>query len=287
MSLSLSQQNLNASAPTPPFLTGHAVRLAARKGLLTTHTAGLAPGFVQGNVAILPRNLASDFEAFCKANPKPCPLLAVGKEGNPFLPTLGADCDIRTDVPHYRLWRDGKVVAEVDDIQDVWRDDLISFVLGCSFSFEDALITAGFAIRHQEEGRNVPMYRTNIACTPKGPFHGPMVVSMRPFLERDVDRVVAITARFPAVHGAPVHIGAPETIGIVDLQRPDFGDAVSVYADEEPVFWACGVTPQSIIMAAKPAFAITHAPGCMLVTDKRNEDYSVNSILTTTGATDA
>lgn len=250
-------------------------RLACRNDGFAGHTSGLAPGFVQGNLAILPASLAADFMLFCHLNPKPCPLVGVSERGNPHIPSLGEDLDIRTDLPKYRLWKDGELVEEVSDIRAHWREDLVAFIIGCSFSFEEALLADGLGIRHIEEGRNVPMYRTNLPCTPSRHFSGPMVVSMRPFVPADAIRAIQITTRFPSVHGAPVHIGHPGLIGIEDLGQPDYGEAVSVKNDELPVFWACGVTPQSVIRDAKPAFAITHAPGCMLVTDRRNTEFSI------------
>lgn len=262
-------------APHASAKTGQAARLLARSGAQSGPTAGLAPGFVQANLAILPADLAGDFLRFCQRNPKPCPLLAVSEPGDPRLPELGADLDLRTDVPRYRIWRDGVCVAEPTDLAAHWRDDLVAFALGCSFSFEEALLAEGLEVRHIALGRNVPMYRTSLACAPAGPFAGPMVVSMRPFSPADAIRAVQITSRFPAVHGAPVHLARPELIGIADLARPDYGDAVPVGADELPVFWACGVTPQAVIAAARPAFAITHAPGCMLVTDLLNARLAV------------
>lgn len=256
--------------PTPALATGLAVRLAARAGALAGQTSGLARGFVQANLAILPTDLAGDFLRFCLANPKPCPVLAVSEPGDPRLPALGADLDVRTDVPGYRIWRDGELEAEVADISTVWRDDLVTFALGCSFSFEEALIEDGLDVRHVSCGSNVPMYRTSIPCVPAGPFAGPLVVTMRPFKPADAIRATQITSRYPAVHGAPVHIARPDLIGIADLARPDYGDPVPIGPDEIPVFWACGVTPQAVIAAAKPPFAITHAPGRMLVSDLRN-----------------
>jgi len=250
--------------------TGIAARRMIRKGDFRGPTAGFAPGFVQGNLAILPADLASDFHRFCQANPKPCPVLAVSDRGDPRIPSLGEDLDIRTDLPGYRIWRDGELVEEVPDVRAHWRDDLVSFVLGCSFSFEQALTEAGIELRHISSGCNVPMYRTSVATVPAGPFRGPLVVSMRPMKPADAIRAVQITSRFPSVHGAPVHIGFPEAIGIRDLAKPDYGDAVEVRAGELPVFWACGVTPQSVIAAVKPPFCITHAPGSMLVTDLLN-----------------
>jgi uncharacterized protein YcsI (UPF0317 family) len=235
----------------------------------------MAPGYVQGNLAILPKALADDFHRFCHRNPKPCPLLAASEPGDPHLPSLGADLDIRTDIPCYRVWRHGELVDEVDDLRQIWRDDLVSFVLGCSFSFEEALIENGLEVRHIARGSNVPMYRTSIQTAPAGPFHGPMVVSMRPYKPADAIRAIQVTSRFPSVHGAPVHIGKPGMIGIEDIARPDYGDAVPVRDDEFPVFWACGVTPQSVIATVKPEFSITHAPGYMLVTDLLNARLAV------------
>lgn len=253
-----------------PAETGLAARLAIRRGAHRGPTAGLAPGHVQANLAILPAALAGDFLRFCQRNPKPCPLLAVSDPGDPRLPELGADLDIRTDVPRYRIWEEGELVAEVDDLDAYWRDDLVSFLLGCSFSFEEALLAEGLPIRHIEQGCNVAMYRTNVPTTPAGPFAGKLVVSMRPMRPAQAIRAIQVTSRFPAVHGAPVHLGMPEAIGITDLGSPDYGDPVAVHAGEMPVFWACGVTPQSVIAASRPAFAITHAPGSMLVTDLLN-----------------
>ncbi|CDN89320.1 hypothetical protein BN948_03757 [Hydrogenophaga intermedia] len=250
------------------------VRGDIRRGEWTRHTSGLADELVQGNVVILPRALADDFLLFCQRNPKPCPLLAVGAPGDPSLPGLGEGIDIRSDLPRYRVWREGELVDEPTDITALWREDLVTFVIGCSFSFEQALMNAGLRLRHVDEGRNVAMYRTRLATTPAGPFAGPMVVSMRPFKAADAARAVEITSRFPDVHGAPVHVGDPALIGIDDLSRPDYGDAVAVLPDEVPVFWACGVTPQAAIAQARPPFCITHAPGAMLITDLLNQQLA-------------
>jgi uncharacterized protein YcsI (UPF0317 family) len=246
------------------------IRRAIRAGQYRKHTAGLAPGYVQGNVCILPREYADDFREFCERNPKPCPLLAVSEPGDPRLPALGADLDIRTDVPSYRIFRDGKQERDVVNLVELWRDDLVSFVLGCSFSFEEALVEAGVPLKHISRGTGVPMYRTSIATTPAGPFHGPMVVSMRPLKPADAIRAIEITSRYPRVHGSPVHIGLPQMIGIEDLAEPWAGDATEVRADELPVFWACGITPQSVVLEARPSLCITHSPGHMLVTDLTN-----------------
>ena len=234
------------------------------------HTSGLADRHVQGNVVILPRDAAADFLRYCQANPKPCPVLAVGEPGDASLPTLGAGIDIRRDVPRYRVWRHGALESEVRDIAGLWQDDFVAFVLGCSFSFEQALLDEGLPLRHVAQGRNVAMFRTNRPTVPAGPFSGPLVVTMRPFKAADAIRAIQITSRFPAVHGAPVHLGDPAQIGIRDLARPDYGDACEVHADEIPVFWACGVTPQAALEQARLPLAITHAPGCMLVTDLLN-----------------
>ncbi len=249
-------------------------RLTYRSGRVDV-TAGVAPGYVQGNLAILPESLAASFHRFCQLNPKPCPIIGMSEVGDPRIPALGIDLDIRTDIPRYRVWRDGQLTEEPTDIMAHWRDDLVAFVIGCSFSFEEALIADGLRIRHIDEQRNVPMYRTSIACKSAGPFEGRMVVSMRPFKPAEAIRAIQITTRFPSVHGAPVHIGKPELIGIEDIAKPDYGDAVSIQPDELPVFWACGVTPQSVILQSRPAFAITHAPGYMLVTDVRNSEFSI------------
>jgi uncharacterized protein YcsI (UPF0317 family) len=254
--------------------TGREARLMAR-GNFTGTTAGLAPGYVQGNLAVLPAALAGDFLRFCQLNPKPCPVLGTSEPGDFRLPVLAEDLDIRTDIPRYRVFRNGELVDEPNDVRAHWRDDLVAFVLGCSFSFEEALTDNGIELRHITLGRTVPMYRTSIATAPAGPFHGPMVVSMRPMKPADAIRAVQVTTRFPAVHGAPVHIGKPELIGIKDMGKPDWGDAVPIKDDELPVFWACGVTPQSVVATVKPEFCITHYPGSMLVTDRRNSEYAI------------
>ena len=251
-----------------------AVRQAVRSGQWTQHTSGLAPSHVQGNVVILPRAQAEDFLRYCQRNPRPCPLLAMSEPGDPRLPRLGADLDIRSDVPRYRVWRHGELIDEPTDVRSLWRDDLVSFVIGCSFSFEQALLDEGLAMRHIDQNKNVAMYRTNIETQPAGAFAGPMVVSMRPLRAAAAIRAIQVTSRFPDVHGAPVHLGDPRLIGIDDLSRPDYGDAVDVLDDELPVFWACGVTPQAALAAARPEFCITHAPGAMLVTDLLNRQLA-------------
>ena len=269
--LARTEQLMEQATDVLPSVTA---RQACRNGLDAT-TAGLANGFVQGNLAILPESLASAFHRFCQLNPKPCPIIGMSDPGDFRIPALGLDLDIRTDVPRYRVWRDGEVVDEPVDITKYWRDDLVAFVIGCSYSFEEALLEDGLPIRHIEQNLRVPMYRTSVACKSSGPFAGPLVVSMRPFKPADAIRAVQVTSRFPAVHGAPVHLGHPHLIGIADIDKPDYGDAVPVGPDEIPVFWACGVTPQSVIAAAKLPFAITHAPGVMLVTDLQNKSLAV------------
>jgi uncharacterized protein YcsI (UPF0317 family) len=253
---------------------GRAARSPIRRGEWVTHTSGLADDLVQGNLVVLPEAWAGDFLRYCRLNPRPCPLLAVGRAGDPALPELGEDIDVRTDLPRYRVWRRGELVDQPTDVRDLWRDDLVAFVIGCSFSFEWALRAEGVPLRHVELGLNVAMYRTNVATAPAGVFHGPMVMSMRPLRAADAIRAIEITARFPAVHGAPMHLGDPALIGIADLGAPDYGDAVELRADELPVFWACGVTPQAAIAAARPDLCITHAPGAMLVTDLRNDQLA-------------
>lgn len=255
---------------------GHAARLAIRSGAHSTHTAGLAPGYVQANLAIMPAADAQAFQTFCQLNPKPCPMLAIGAPGDPSLPSLGKDIDLRTDLPGYRVFRDGVEIDVTDDISGYWRDDLVSFPLGCSFSFEEALLLDDIPLRHVERNECVAMYRTNIDTTPSGKFGGKVVVSMRPMKPADAIRAIQITSRFPNVHGAPIHIGLPEDIGVTDIENPAFGGAPPrMRADEIPVFWACGVTPQVAIEHARPSFCITHRPGHMLITDLKNSHLSV------------
>jgi uncharacterized protein YcsI (UPF0317 family) len=254
------------------LLTGRDVRHAARSGELTGPTCGLAPGFLQANLVILPQSLAFDFLLFCQRNPKPCPLLDVTDPGSPEARELAPGADLRTDLPKYRVYQHGKLINEPTDIRRWWRDDLVAFLLGCSFSFEEAMQRAGLPIRHIDEGRNVPMYRTNIPTKPAGIFHGPTVVSMRPLTVAQAIRAVEITSRFSKAHGSPIHVGNPEAIGIADIHRPDFGDSVTIDPGEVPVFWACGVTPQAVLMEVKPELAITHSPGCMFVSDVRADE---------------
>jgi hypothetical protein len=250
-------------------LRGHGanIRQAARLGRFQGQTSGAAPGLVQANIVILPHAQADQFAEYCAQNAKACPVLAMSQQGDPSLPTLGADIDIRYDLPRYRLYRHGEPVSDVTDIADLWRDDLVTFAIGCSFTFEHALIESGLTLRHVQMGCNVAMYRTSIATKAVGPFGGPLVVSMRPFKQADVARATAISARFPLMHGGPVHQGDPAQIGIKDVMRPDYGDPVPVSDDETPLFWACGVTSQAALQHARLPFFMAHAPGFMLVTD--------------------
>lgn len=251
------------------------VRRLIREGRWARPTSGLCLGQAQANLAILPRDLAFDFLLFAQRNPKPCPLLEVLDPGDPE-PRRGAPgADIRTDVPRYRVYRYGKLEDEPTDILRYWRDDFVAFLIGCSFTFEAGLVQAGIPVRHMELNRNAAMYITNIPCEPAGVFHGPMVVSMRPIPAGQVAKAVQVSGRYPSVHGTPVHIGSPETLGVRDLGRPDFGDPSVFYPGEVPVFWACGVTPQSVAMTVKPEIMITHCPGHMFLTDIPNESLAV------------
>ena len=243
-----------------------ALRLASRRGEFQGATSGHAPGRIQANLMVVPKDQALDFMLFAQRNPKPCPLIEVLNPGE-FEPECAPGGNIATDIPGYRVYRDGELAEERDEILSLWQADFVSFLIGCSFSFESALMKAGVALRHVNEGRNVAMYRTNIPCVPAGIFSGEMVVSMRPIKGRDVARVVQICERFTVAHGAPVHVGNPAAIGIADLQRPDYGDAVAIEEDEVPVFWACGVTPQWVAQRSRLPLCLTHAPGRMFVTN--------------------
>lgn len=243
------------------------VRSAIRHGAYDGHTAGLAAGKLQCNLAILPERFALDFLRFCQRNPKPCPLVGVSDSGDPMLPTLGQDIDIRTDVSKYRVFRDGQFCDEVTDISELWAEDFVTVALGCSFTFENALLRAGIPVRHIESGKNVPMYRSNIALEPAGKFTGEMVVTMRPIPEHQVEEAKEISGRFPQAHGAPIAVGDPSQIGIADLGTPEWGEAVEIRRGEVPVYWACGVTPQNVLLEAALPICITHAPGHMLIAD--------------------
>ena len=251
------------------------LRELVRQGELVRPTAGMAPGFVQTNLVILPKELAFDFMLFCQRNPKPCPLLEVVEAGSSEPSQMAPGADLRTDVGKYRVFQNGDLVGEPEDISEIWTDDLVSFLIGCSFTFEASLLDADIPLRHIDRGDNVPMYITSIRTTSAGAFSGPMVVSMRPIRRDKVVKAVQVTSRFPSVHGAPVQIGDPEAIGIRDIAVPDLGDPSEILDDEVPVFWACGVTPQAVAMSSKPPLMITHSPGHMFVTDRSDEEYSV------------
>ena len=248
------------------------VRKLIREGKITVPTSGMCAGYAQANLAILPKELAYDFLLFTQRNPKPCPILEVSDVGSRELKYIAKNCDIATDFPKYRVYEKGELKGEYTSVEDFWRDDLVSFLIGCSFSFESELIEAGIEMRHNTMGCNVPMYITNIETVPAGIFHGPMTVSMRPIPYDQIVRAVTVSGTMPQVHGTPVHIGDPAAIGITATNKPDFGDPVEIKDGEVPVFWACGVTPQSVLMNVKPEFVITHSPGHMLITDVKNVD---------------
>ena len=251
------------------------IRELIRRGDLLRPTCGLAPGYTQANLVILPKEFSFDFFLFCQRNPKPCPILEVLEPGKYQPALLAPTADIRVDVPLYRVYQNGELISEERDITKYWSSELVSFLLGCSFTFEAALIKAGISLRHIDEGKNVTVYVTNIETIPAGIFSGPLVVTMRPIPTAKVVRAIQITSRFPGVHGAPVHIGEPEKIGITNLARPDYGDAVEIKDNEVPVFWACGVTPQAVALKSKTPLMITHSPGYMFITDLLDEDLSV------------
>jgi len=251
------------------------LRESIRCGEWAEPTAGLAPGHTQANLVVLPESHAYEFLLFCTRNPKPCPVLEVCDAGDPVPRDLAPGADLRTDVPRYRVYRDRHLGEEVTDVRALWSDDLVAFLIGCSFTFERALLQSGVPVRHVEEGRNVPMYRTSVPCRPAGRFSGPLVVSMRPMAPAEAIRATQITSRFARVHGAPVHVGDPEAIGVSDLDEPDYGDPVTVKPGEVPVFWACGVTPQAVAVASGPPLMITHAPGHMFVTDALEDEQAV------------
>lgn len=253
-------------------LTAAEVRSRVRSGEWNGQTAGLAEGYVQANLVILPSAEAEAFREFCELNPKPCPVLDITAPGSCVPEMTAPGADLRTDLPRYRVYEHGELVDEPLEVSGIWRDDLVGFLIGCSFTFEHGLIEAGVPLRHIERGLGVPMYRTNRECLPAGPFHGPLVVSMRPIPEHLAGLASEISARYPAVHGGPVHVGDPGALGVADIHQPDWGDAPVVEVGDVPVFWACGVTPQAVAMASKPAFMITHAPGHMFITDLKVAD---------------
>ncbi len=256
------------------LLTPSELRKLCRTGDMTTPTPGLAAGYNQANLVILPKSVAFDFLLFCHRNPKPCPVLDVTEVGNPEPQFVAPGADLRTDLPRYRIFRHGEIVEEVTDIKHLWKDDFVGFLIGCSFSFEAAMLNANIPVRHIQESKNVPMYKTNIPCQSAGIFSGFLVVSMRPLSPSNAIRAVQITSRFPKAHGAPVHWGNGEEIGIANIDKPDFGDAVTINPGEFPVFWACGVTPQVALLQAKPEIAITHSPGHMFITDLKDEYFN-------------
>jgi len=251
------------------------LRELIRKGQLARPTSGMAPGHVQTNLAILPEDLAFDFLLFCARNPKPCPIIEVIEAGKTEPRETAPGADLRSDAPRYRVYKHGELEAEVEDLSGYWRADLVSFLIGCSFTFESALMRAGIPLRHVDLGTNVSMYTTSIQTAPAGPFSGPMVVSMRPIPQKKVVKAVQVTSRYPSVHGSPIHIGDPAAIGIRDIASPDMGDPVEIKDGEVPVFWACGVTPQAVAVSSKPSLMITHSPGHMFITDMRDEDFAL------------
>ena len=253
-------------------MTGREARAAIRERSWTGPTERLPPDYVQANLAVVPRAFAADLADLCARNPVPCPLVEAPLAPGAFVPRCAPDADLRTDLGRYRVWRDGALVAQPADVRELWDADLVAFLIGCSFTFDHALARAGLTPRHYALERNVPMYRTRVPLAPAGALRGPMVVSMRPIRSRDVARVVEISARLPIAHGAPVHVGHPAALGVADLTRPDYGDPPLLEPDDVPVFWGCGVTPQSVIVASRLPFAITHEPGHMFVTDLVHED---------------
>lgn len=246
-----------------------------RSGEYTTPTSGLAPGRVQANLVALPKEYAFDFLRFCVRNPKPCPVLEVTDAGSPEPRIMAPGADLRTDLPKYRVYKRGRLVEEPTDIRSLWRDDLVCFLIGCSFTFETALLEAGLRLAHLDQGRSVPMYITNRPCVPAGPFSGLTVVSMRPYRADEIPRAVTVSGRYPTMHGTPVHVGDPEALGVRNLDEPEYGESVSIEEDQTPVFWACGVTPQAAARNAAPSLMITHSPGHMFVTDRFNTEYEV------------
>jgi uncharacterized protein YcsI (UPF0317 family) len=248
-------------------------RARIRSGEHTGPTGGISPGYVQTNLVMLPEEYAFDFLKFCVRNPRPCPVLEVTDAGSATPSVMAPKADLRTDVPRYRIFENGELVEELTDLTPHWRNDLISFLLGCSFTFETALLSAGLSLAHLDQGRNVPMYVTGRECVPSGPFAGPMVVSMRPYRAEEIPLAVTVSGRYPTMHGAPIHVGDPDSLGIKDIDEPEFGDAISIGEEQIPAFWACGVTPQAVAMQARPPFMITHSPGHMFVTDRLNSEY--------------
>lgn len=250
------------------------LRQLIREGTLTGHTSGMAEGYIQANVVILPSSYAYDFLKFCFRNPKTCPLLDVSEIGSYAFPYYGKDADIRSEVSKYRIYKYGQLIEEVTDITELYTEDMVSFLIGCSFTFEHALLEAGVPVRHIEEGHNVPMYRTSIPANPSGQFQGNITVSMRPMTMTQAIQATEITSHFKNVHGTPIHIGTPESLGIANINNPDYGESVTIQPEEVPVFWGCGVTPQSVALDAKPELMITHSPGHMFITDIKDSELN-------------
>jgi uncharacterized protein YcsI (UPF0317 family) len=262
---------MQAGQPSHVIAEPAEMRAAARRGGWRGSTGGQCPAYQQANLVILPKEAAAEFAAFCTRNPKPCPLIEITPPGDPEPARSAPGADLRTDLPGYRVYRGGELIEQRGEIRDLWRDDLVAFLLGCSLTFEHALIEAGISVRNVERGALVPMFVSNLTCRPAGRFYGPIVATMRPIPEAQVQLVCELCARYPHAHGAPVHAGTPEAIGIADLGRPDYGDPVVIHPGEVPVFWACGVTPQAVALEARPEFMITHEPGIMFVTDLPRE----------------
>ncbi|MFN2354717.1 MAG: putative hydro-lyase [Desulfopila sp.] len=254
-------------------MTPQELRRLSAAGEFHKPTAGYCDGYVQANLLAVPNDYADAFEQFCRNNPKPCPLLEKIGPGSHVTGYLSDGADLLNTIPRYLVWENGQITKEVEDISEHYRNDLVFFLLGCSFSFEEALITSGIALRHLAQKKNVAMFNTTLALQSSGPFSGNMVVSMRPIHRSLVAQACAITAHYPKVHGEPVHVGYPEFIGIDDLATPDYGEPVEIKNEEIPVFWACGVTPQNVLIQSKVPFAITHAPGYMFVSDRKNTEY--------------
>jgi uncharacterized protein YcsI (UPF0317 family) len=265
----------SASEPATLLLSAHEARLLFRSGQYTGSTSFFSRGYVQGSLCILPQKYALDFAAYCHRNPKPCPLIAIGGVGDPYLPMLGEDFDVRTDLPSYSVFREGQVVEQPTDIKHLWSDDLVAFVWGCGFSFEQALIESGVTLRDVARGDNVVMYQTNIDTLPVGAFAGKMIVTMRPLVPAQAIRAIQVTSRFPSVHGAPIHIGLPGMIGISDLEKPYSSTPPQMRPDEIPVFWACGATPRLAVERAGLPFCITHKPGSMVISDRLNASLAI------------
>ena len=257
-------------------MTPAELRALSAAGKFDKPTAGYCPGYVQANLAAFPQEYAQDFESFCRLNPKPCPLLEVIGPKSTCSEFLAPGADLRDVIPRYQIWRDGNCIETVQSLRETDTSGFVFFLLGCSFSFEEALINAGIPLRHVDEGKNVAMYRTNIPLEPVGSFEGHMVVSMRPIANEKIQLAVEITGRYPDVHGAPIQINNPDSIGIKQIEKPDYGEFVQIKTDETPVFWACGVTSQNVVRKAKLPFAISHAPGYMFVSDIKNSEYAVS-----------